>query len=84
MKPLAILARSDLPLAWLSLSRPPPNALPVSQLYEANIKILDLEQRMSSISTVLIAKLDDNKSLYAIEYDSPNRYIIFKIGRAHV
>ena len=35
---------------------------------------------MSSISTVLIAKLDDNKSLYAIEYDSPNRYVIFRLG----
>ena len=80
MKPLAILARSDLPLAWLSLSRPPPTSLPVSQLYEASIKILDLEQRMSIISTVLIAKLDDNKSLYAIEYDSPNRYVIFRLG----
>lgn len=35
---------------------------------------------MSSISTVLIAKLDDNKSLYAIEYDSHNRYVIFRLG----
>lgn len=35
---------------------------------------------MSSVPSVLIARLDDTKSIYAIEHDSRNRYVFFKLA----
>ncbi|KFY00989.1 hypothetical protein V490_01125 [Pseudogymnoascus sp. VKM F-3557] len=79
-KPIALLSRSDFPLSCLDRSRPAPSALPDSRLYEAHVKILELEQRMGSTPVVLIAQLDDNKSLYAVEYESKGLYVLFKLG----
>jgi DNA replication regulator SLD3 len=35
---------------------------------------------MGSTPVVLIAQLDDNKTLYAVEYDSRGLYVVFKLG----
>ncbi|OBT46015.1 hypothetical protein VE00_03754 [Pseudogymnoascus sp. WSF 3629] len=79
-KPIALLSRSDFPLSSLDRSRPTPSALPDSRLYESHVKILELEQRMGSTPVVLIAQLDDNKALYAVEYESKGLYVLFKLG----
>ncbi|KFY16004.1 hypothetical protein V491_05471 [Pseudogymnoascus sp. VKM F-3775] len=79
-KPIALLSRSDFPLSCLDRSRPAASALPESQLYESHVKILELEQRMGSTPAVLIARLDDNKALYAVEYESKGLYVLFKLG----
>lgn len=80
LKSIAILLRSDLPLAWLDRARPTANSLPESRLYEANIKVLDLERRMGNAASVLIAQLEDKRSYYAVEYDSKGLYVFFKLG----
>ncbi|KFY96966.1 hypothetical protein V500_02259 [Pseudogymnoascus sp. VKM F-4518 (FW-2643)] len=79
-KPIALLSRSDFPLSCLDRSRPALSALPDSRLYESHVKILELEQRMGSTPVVLIAQLDDNKALYAVEYESKGLYVLFKLG----
>ncbi|KFY17185.1 hypothetical protein V492_00830 [Pseudogymnoascus sp. VKM F-4246] len=79
-KPIALLSRSDFPLSCLDRSRPAPSALPDSRLYESHVKILELEQRMGSTPVVLIAQFDDNKALYAVEYESKGLYVLFKLG----
>ncbi|KFY77922.1 hypothetical protein V498_09215 [Pseudogymnoascus sp. VKM F-4517 (FW-2822)] len=79
-KPIALLSRSDFPLSCLDRSRPAASALPDSRLYESHVKILELEQRMGSTPVVLIAQLDDNKALYAVEYESKGLYVLFKLG----
>ncbi|OBU01374.1 hypothetical protein VE01_00230 [Pseudogymnoascus verrucosus] len=79
-KPIALLSRSDFPLSSLDRSRPAASALPDSRLYESHVKILELEQRMGSTPVVLIAQLDDNKALYAVEYESKGLYVLFKLG----
>ena len=35
---------------------------------------------MGSTPVVLIAQLDDNKALYAVEYESKGLYVLFKLG----
>lgn len=35
---------------------------------------------MGSTPVVLIARLDDNKALYAVEYESKGLYVLFKLG----
>ncbi|OBT69328.1 hypothetical protein VE03_01150 [Pseudogymnoascus sp. 23342-1-I1] len=79
-KPIALLSRSDFPLSCLDRYRPAASALPDSRLYESHVKILELEQRIGSTPVILIAQLDDNKALYAVEYESKGLYVLFKLG----
>ncbi|KAH8662996.1 DNA replication regulator SLD3-domain-containing protein [Tricladium varicosporioides] len=79
LQPLFLLPRSSLPLASLDLT-PTTNALPRSRLFEAHIKILELEERMGSQPMVLIARLDDGLTLYAIEREDRGLHVFCRLG----
>ncbi|EDO04114.1 hypothetical protein SS1G_06597 [Sclerotinia sclerotiorum 1980 UF-70] len=44
------------------------------------VKILELEERMGNQPMVLIARLDDNRTLYAVERESRGLYVILQLG----
>jgi len=74
-----MLPRSHLPLSALDLnasSRPLPN----SRFFETDVKILDLEERMGNEPMVLIARLDDGLTLYAVERQDRGLYVLCQLG----
>jgi DNA replication regulator SLD3 len=79
LHPLLLLPRSNLPLSSLDAT-PFPNSLPQSRLFESHVKILELEDRMGSQPVVLIARLDDGRSLYAVEREARGLYVLFHLG----
>jgi DNA replication regulator SLD3 len=79
LQPLLLLPRSHLPLSSLDIT-PSTNGLSQSRLFEAHVKILELEERMGSLPVVLIARLDDGRSLYAVERDARGLYAILRLG----
>ncbi|TVY87236.1 hypothetical protein LAWI1_G007601 [Lachnellula willkommii] len=79
LQPLILLPRAHLPLASLDLTSST-NALPQSRLFEAHVKILELEQRMGSQPMVLIARLDDGRTLYAVEREGRGLYVLCRLG----
>lgn len=79
LQPLLLLPRSQLPLSFLDIT-PFHNGLAQSRLYETDIKILELEERMGSQPVVLIARLDDGKSLYAVEREQRGLYVLLHLG----
>ncbi|KAG9240132.1 DNA replication regulator SLD3-domain-containing protein [Calycina marina] len=79
LQPLLVLPRSHLPLSYLdihTLNRPLPN----SRIFETEIKILDLEERMGNEPMVLIARLDDGMTLYAVEKQDRGLYVLCQLG----
>lgn len=52
----------------------------MSRLFEAHIKILELEERMGNTPAVLIARCDDGKSVFVVERVEQNLYVICKLG----
>jgi DNA replication regulator SLD3 len=79
LQPLLLLPRSHLPLSSLDIT-PSPNGLPQSRLFETRVKILELEERMGSQHMVLIARLDEGKSLYAVERETRGLYVLLRLG----
>ncbi|TVY37433.1 hypothetical protein LOCC1_G007360 [Lachnellula occidentalis] len=79
LQPLILLPRAYLPLASLDLTSST-SALPQSRLFEAHVKILELEERMGSQPMVLIARLDDGRTLYAVEREDRGLYVICRLG----
>ncbi|TVY85370.1 hypothetical protein LSUE1_G000294 [Lachnellula suecica] len=79
LQPVILLPRAHLPLASLDLT-PSSNALPQSRLFEAHVKILELEERMGSQPKVLIARLDDGRTLYAVEREDRGLYVLCRLG----
>jgi DNA replication regulator SLD3 len=79
LQPLIILPRADLPLSSLDLISSS-NSLPQSRLFETHVKILELEERMGSQPMVLIARLDDGRTLYAVEREDRGLYVLCKLG----
>jgi DNA replication regulator SLD3 len=79
LQPLLLLPRSHLPLSSLDIT-PSPNGLPQARLFETRVKILELEERMGSQPMVLIARLDDGKSLYAVERETRGLYVLLHLG----
>lgn len=77
-----LLPRVELPLSCLdtSSSSASATALPQSRLFEGHIKILELEERMGNQPMVLIARLDDGRTLYAIERESKGLHALCRIG----
>lgn len=74
-----LLPRSRLPLAYLDFT-PSSSALPQSRLFETHVKLLELEERMGSQPTVLIARLDDGRTLYAVEREDRGLYVLCRLG----
>lgn len=79
LQPLMLLPRSALPLSSLDLFSTA-KGLVSSRLFEAHIKILELEERMGSQPTVLIARLEDTRILYAVERESRGLYVLCQLG----
>lgn len=73
-----------LPRSNLSLSALDPfssaKGLANSRLFETHVKILELEERMGSQPTVLIARLDDTRIIYAVERESRGLYVLLQLG----
>ncbi|GAP82985.1 putative DNA replication regulator Sld3 [Rosellinia necatrix] len=79
LQPLMLLPRKYLRLSFLDLSSPYGSFQP-SASFEANIRILDLESRMGNSPVVLIARLESNKSVYAVERQAKNLYTLCRLG----
>ncbi|KAI1376918.1 DNA replication regulator SLD3-domain-containing protein [Hypoxylon crocopeplum] len=79
LQPLMLLPREYLQLSFLDLSVPY-GSFESSRSYESSIKILDLEDRMGSGPVVLIARLETDKSLYALERQQNGLYALCHIG----
>ncbi|KAI0538291.1 DNA replication regulator SLD3-domain-containing protein [Xylaria digitata] len=79
LQPLMLLPREHLRLSFLDLSSPY-GSFESSASFEANIRILDLESRMGSRPIVLIARLESNKSIYAIERQMNSLYSLCHLG----
>ncbi|KAI1825494.1 DNA replication regulator SLD3-domain-containing protein [Xylaria intraflava] len=79
LQPLMLLPREFLRLSFLALSSPYGSFEP-SPAFESNIKILDLESRVGSRPVVLIARLESNKTVYAIERQANTLYTLCHLG----
>ncbi|KAL0936572.1 uncharacterized protein CTRU02_208787 [Colletotrichum truncatum] len=82
LQPLMLLPREYLPLSSLDLGAPHSD-LPSSRFYESHIKILDLEDRVAERPSLLLARNDASKALYAIERAATSEkslYAICKLG----
>ncbi|TGJ80491.1 hypothetical protein E0Z10_g8271 [Xylaria hypoxylon] len=73
LQPLMLLPREHLRLSFLDLSSPY-GSFESSTSFEANIRILELESRMGNRPIVLIARLESNRSVYAIERQTNSLY----------
>lgn len=74
-----LLPRSQLPLSSLDIVSSA-KALGESRLFESHVKILELEDRMGSQPTLLIARLDDARTLFAVERESRGLYALCQLG----
>ncbi|ROT36952.1 hypothetical protein SODALDRAFT_335169 [Sodiomyces alkalinus F11] len=79
LQPILLLKRRHLPLSLLDLSSPHGN-LHSSRFYESHIKILDLEDRMAVEPSVLIARNEATRVIYAIERSDAKLYTVCKLG----
>ncbi|KAI0966566.1 DNA replication regulator SLD3-domain-containing protein [Xylaria arbuscula] len=79
LQPLMLLPREHLRLSYLDLSSPY-GSFESSPSFEANIKILDLESRLGNRPVVLIARLESNKSVYAVERQANALYSLCHLG----
>ncbi|GKT40080.1 uncharacterized protein ColSpa_00261 [Colletotrichum spaethianum] len=82
LQPLMLLPREYLSLSCLDLGAPQGD-LPSSRFYESHVKILDLEDRVAEKPSVLLARNDASKSIYALEraaVSGYNLYTVCKLG----
>jgi DNA replication regulator SLD3 len=79
LQPLMLLPRDRLPLSYFDFATPL-GEFEYARSYESNIKILDLESRMGNRPVVLIARLETNKTIYAIERQDGGLYSLCKLG----
>jgi len=79
LSPIALIPRTHVPLSFLDILSPS-GPLPVSRLFEAHVKILELEERMGNTPVVLIACCDDGKSIYVVERVEQDLYVLCKLG----
>ncbi|KAI1459291.1 DNA replication regulator SLD3-domain-containing protein [Annulohypoxylon moriforme] len=79
LQPLMLLPREHLQLSHLDLSMPH-GSFQYSRSFESSIKILDLEGRFGSRPVVLIARLESDKTIYALEQQKGGLYTLCHIG----
>ncbi|KAI1079556.1 DNA replication regulator SLD3-domain-containing protein [Whalleya microplaca] len=79
LQPLMLLPREHLQLSFLDLSSPF-GAFGSARFFESSIKILDLEGRMASQPVCLIARLESDKTLYALERQENGLYTLCHLG----
>lgn len=76
-----LLARECLPLSSLDFSAPN-GEFPAGpgRFFESHIRILDLEGRMRQTPSVLIARSDTTRNVYAVERHQNGLYVMCKLG----
>lgn len=79
LQPVLLVRRSDLPLSSLDFQSSA-KSLGQTRLFEADLKILELEEQLDNQSLILVARHKDSKSLFALERESPGLYALFQIG----
>ncbi|POR39646.1 Uncharacterized protein TPAR_00161 [Tolypocladium paradoxum] len=77
--PLMLVPREHLPLACIDLAASD-HDLPQSRFYESHVKILDLESRLGSAPSVLVARNEPKGSVYAIERQDNGLYVMCRLG----
>lgn len=81
LKPLMLLSREHLSLSALDLSSPN-GEFPSGpgRFFESHIRVLDLEGRLRQAPSVLIARSDATRNIYAIERHQTGLYVVCKLG----
>jgi DNA replication regulator SLD3 len=74
-----LLPREHLPLSCLDLATPC-GEFEQARQYESTVKILDLESRLGSRPVVLIARMETNKTAYALERQDVGLYTLCRLG----
>lgn len=74
-----LLPREHLPLACIDLAASD-HDLPQSRFYESHVKILDLESRLGSAPSVLVARNEPKGSVYALERQANGLYVMCRLG----
>ncbi|KAG8428467.1 hypothetical protein J3459_003890 [Metarhizium acridum] len=77
--PLMLLPREHLPLASLDFSATD-NELPQTRFVESHVKILDLESRLGSSPSIVIARNEPKRTIYALERQQNGLYVMCKLG----
>ncbi|TQV99408.1 hypothetical protein V2A60_004882 [Cordyceps javanica] len=79
LSPLLVLRRQNLPLGCLDFQSTTAESA-YTRLVESRIKILDLETRMGSPQSVLVARHDATRAVYALERQNDGLYAICRLG----
>lgn len=81
LKPLMLLPRERLSLSVLDLSAPN-GEFPSGpgRFFESHIRVLELEGRLRQATSVLIARSDATRNVYAIERHQTGLYVVCKLG----
>ena len=79
LQPLMVVPREHLPLSSIDLASPH-GEFPQSRLFESHIKILDLESRVATAPSVLIARNETKGTAYAVERQDNGLYVVCKLG----
>ena len=74
-----LLSREHLSLAALDLTNPS-GALAPSRVYESHVKILEFESRIGTSDSILIARHESKKVLYAVERQDNGLHTVCKLG----
>lgn len=76
-----LLSRECLPLSSLDLSTPN-GEFPTGpgRFFESHIRILDLEGRLRQAPSVLLARSDATRNIYALERHQNGLYVVCKLG----
>lgn len=77
--PLMLLPRENLPLACIDFTAIDRDQ-PRSRFYESHVKILDLESRLGSAPSVLIARREPTGTVYALERQGNGLYVMCQLG----
>lgn len=74
-----LLSRDQFALAHIDLGNPC-GELPLSRFFECRVKILELEGRMGTATSVVIARSDVKSNIYALERQPTGLYVVCKLG----
>lgn len=79
LQPLMLLPRQHLQLSFLDLAAPS-GSFQFSRFYDAKVKILELEARLGADPKILVARLDSDKTVYALERQETGLYTLCKLS----
>lgn len=76
---MMLLPRQCVPLSALDLFAPWGD-LPKNRLFQSRVKILDLESRMPSCPTVLLARSETTGAVYVVERQEDGLFVVCKLA----